>query len=100
MFLMRVRLSSGWGTIHFGGPVSTVLQEVVVPVWSRQDCSNAYPGKVFSGMMCAGLKTGGKDSCQVSDIECKKETEGKCLTIFRNGVSKGDNDLNDDVFVS
>ncbi|XP_045102510.1 proclotting enzyme-like isoform X3 [Portunus trituberculatus] len=55
---------TGWGTIHFGGPVSSVLQEVVVPVWSRQDCSNAYPGKVFPGMMCAGLKTGGKDSCQ------------------------------------
>lgn len=42
-----------------------MLQEVVVPVWSRDDCSNAYPGKVFPGMMCAGLKTGGKDSCQV-----------------------------------
>ncbi|XP_071539174.1 uncharacterized protein [Panulirus ornatus] len=55
---------TGWGTIYYGGPVSTVLQEVTVPVWSREDCSAAYPNKVFPGMMCAGSRTGGKDSCQ------------------------------------
>lgn len=54
----------GWGTIYAGGPVSTILQEVIVPVWSQNDCNGAYPGKIKSTMMCAGAKAGGKDSCQ------------------------------------
>ena len=56
---------TGWGTIHFGGPVAQVLQEVRIPVWVQKECEDAYKGKVFPKMMCAGLKTGGKDSCQV-----------------------------------
>ncbi|XP_045618724.1 coagulation factor X isoform X1 [Procambarus clarkii] len=55
---------TGWGTIYYGGPVSPTLQEVVVPIWSKQDCSSAYPSKILPGMMCAGSKTGGMDSCQ------------------------------------
>ncbi|XP_068215843.1 coagulation factor IX-like [Palaemon carinicauda] len=55
---------TGWGTIFSGGPTSSVLQEVVVPVWQPNECAAAYPNKIFPGMMCAGAKEGGKDSCQ------------------------------------
>ncbi|XP_064084517.1 clotting factor G beta subunit-like [Macrobrachium nipponense] len=55
---------TGWGTIFSGGPTSNVLQEVVVPVWQQDECTTAYPNKIFPGMMCAGAKEGGKDSCQ------------------------------------
>ncbi|MCL4124650.1 UNVERIFIED_CONTAM: hypothetical protein GTU68_044341, partial [Idotea baltica] len=47
----------GWGTIHFGGPVSNVLQEVVIPVWNQAECVAAYKeNNVTDTMMCAGLK--------------------------------------------
>lgn len=55
---------TGWGTIYSNGPVSNVIQEVIVPVWQQNECSAAYPNKIYPGMMCAGTKEGGKDSCQ------------------------------------
>lgn len=55
---------TGWGTIYFGGPVSQTLQEVIVPVWTQSECTAAYPGRIQSGMMCAGNRQGGQDSCQ------------------------------------
>ncbi|KAK9686538.1 Trypsin [Popillia japonica] len=55
---------SGWGTLAFEGPPSTVLQSVVVPIFPQVNCSAAYGGSVTSGMICAGYAQGGKDACQ------------------------------------
>ncbi|XP_063865455.1 proclotting enzyme-like isoform X2 [Scylla paramamosain] len=55
----------GWGTIHFSGPVSSVLLEVTVPVWTNEECTASYPDRnITQRQMCAGGREGGKDSCQ------------------------------------
>lgn len=43
----------------------TALQCVDVNIMSEQVCHRAYPGIITSGMVCAGVPEGGKDSCQV-----------------------------------
>ena len=43
----------------------TALQCVNVNIMSEQACHRAYPGIITSGMVCAGVPEGGKDSCQV-----------------------------------
>ncbi|NP_777355.1 kallikrein-14 isoform X1 [Mus musculus] len=56
---------SGWGTI--ASPIArypTALQCVNVNIMSEQACHRAYPGIITSGMVCAGVPEGGKDSCQ------------------------------------
>ena len=70
----------GWGTTSFGGSVSNVLMEVQVPVWAQNECEASYPDKVFSKMMCAAVKTGGKDSCQVR--ESKGKNSKSYLNVF------------------
>jgi len=55
----------GWGTIYFGGPTSSTLQEVNVRVWDQETCKNNYNKlnkKVTDDMLCAGEQF--KDSCQ------------------------------------
>ena len=39
-------------------------RKVEVPVYSDAKCNEAYGGGITGGMICAGLKEGGKDSCQ------------------------------------
>lgn len=58
---------TGWGAIREGGPVSSVLREVIVPIISNAECRNMkYPArKITDNMLCAGYQQGGKDSCQV-----------------------------------
>ena len=56
----------GWGTIYFGGPTSSVLQEVNVRVWDNKQCATNYGRlnrKITDTMMCAGER--GRDACQV-----------------------------------
>ena len=60
---------AGWGTIYYGGPVATTLQEVTVPVWKNSDCDKAYEQDIVPKFLCAGVKAGGKDSCQVRIIK-------------------------------
>ena len=57
----------GWGTIYFGGPTSSVLQEVNVRVWNNTQCAENYGRlnrKVTNSMLCAGER--GRDACQVT----------------------------------
>ncbi|XP_075984579.1 venom protease-like [Anticarsia gemmatalis] len=54
----------GWGTQQFGGPHSTVLMEVTVPVWDQETCAASFTDSVFDENICAGGHEGGKDSCQ------------------------------------
>uniref|UniRef100_A0A8D2JT19 Kallikrein related peptidase 14 n=1 Tax=Sciurus vulgaris TaxID=55149 RepID=A0A8D2JT19_SCIVU len=56
---------SGWGTTS--SPVvryPTALQCVNINISSDQQCRKAYSGAITSGMVCAGVPQGGKDSCQ------------------------------------
>ncbi|KAL7641287.1 UNVERIFIED_CONTAM: hypothetical protein RMT77_008425 [Armadillidium vulgare] len=64
-FVGETAVVVGWGTIYYGGPVSSILQEVSIPVWDNNECNNTYQNnEIFPVMLCAGDKEGGKDSCQ------------------------------------
>ena len=54
---------AGWGAIRENGPSSDEALAVDVPVVSQSQCNN-WVGGIKTGMMCAGLEGGGKDSCQ------------------------------------
>ncbi len=61
-----VYVKLGWGTIYFGGPTSSRLQEVNVRIWENSLCGANYGRlnrKVTDNMMCAGDDD--KDACQV-----------------------------------
>ncbi|KAM5236884.1 kallikrein-14 [Ctenodactylus gundi] len=56
---------SGWGTTS--SPIARyppALQCVNVNIFSDRECRRAYSGAITSGMVCAGVPQGGKDSCQ------------------------------------
>jgi len=56
---------SGWGTLSSGGSSPDIANKVTVPIYSDAACRQAYgSGSISSGMVCAGLTQGGKDSCQ------------------------------------
>lgn len=57
---------SGWGRLSEAGGMPARLHDVSIPVVSRQECNSAaaYGGRVTSTMLCAGLRSGGKDACQ------------------------------------
>lgn len=59
---------SGYGRLEADGDSPLVLQSVVVPIISKEDCREAYEPLslvVGEGQICAGyLGVGGKDSCQ------------------------------------
>ncbi|XP_035453235.1 venom protease [Spodoptera frugiperda] len=54
----------GWGTQWYGGPHSSVLMEVTVPVWDHDKCVAAFTENIFNETLCAGGLEGGKDACQ------------------------------------
>lgn len=64
-FTNRRAFVIGWGTIYFGGPTSSTLQEVNVRVWENSQCATNYKQldrEVKSTMLCAGETN--RDSCQ------------------------------------
>jgi len=64
-FTNRRAFVIGWGTIYFGGPVSSTLQEVNVRVWENSQCAKNYATldrDVLGTMLCAGETN--RDSCQ------------------------------------
>jgi len=54
---------AGWGQTVFGGEVSNVLQEVVIPIWEHDPCVSAFSQPIFKTNLCAASYEGGKDSC-------------------------------------
>uniref|UniRef100_A0A8C4SV50 Peptidase S1 domain-containing protein n=1 Tax=Erpetoichthys calabaricus TaxID=27687 RepID=A0A8C4SV50_ERPCA len=60
---------TGWGTTTENGNMSQTLQEVEVPIISRNTCSSMYvnggvDGNLLSDVFCTGYTAGKKDSCQ------------------------------------
>jgi secreted trypsin-like serine protease len=58
--------TTGWGTLSSGGYMPDVLQQVQVPLISKEACNQPewYDGEITDAMVCAGYEEGGKDSCQ------------------------------------
>ncbi len=85
----------GWGNIKpssiFIDPSEEIffpesLQQVSIPLVSNETCQNAYTTyypefdiNIATGMLCAGLANGGKDSCQADS--------GGPLLVARAGVN-------------
>ena len=57
---------SGWGATSEGGPGSTILLMVDVPVVDTATCNEpaSYDGAITDAMFCAGQREGGQDACQ------------------------------------
>lgn len=54
---------------HFNcidGEASSVQRQVSFPVWSNEECKRIYRPYYFEeNYICAGIRNGGKDACQV-----------------------------------
>ncbi len=56
-----------WCSVSLASP--GILQETMVPVVDNVQCNALLgSGSVTSNMMCAGLTQGGKDTCQVQQL--------------------------------
>lgn len=49
-----------------GGQISCTLRQVSIPTVSKVECNKYYNYTIKSSQICAGLKEGGKDACQVN----------------------------------
>ncbi|MCA9981779.1 MAG: serine protease, partial [Anaerolineales bacterium] len=62
--------ATGWGALSEGGPTSSILQEVSLPVLTNAQCegwlreANGNFQFLTENMICAGFEQGGKDACQ------------------------------------
>ncbi|MFN7640345.1 MAG: trypsin-like serine protease [bacterium] len=58
----------GWGATSYGGELSPVLLEALLPITSQEQCEKSYPRlEISDSQLCAGYKEGGRDSCQVKE---------------------------------
>lgn len=56
---------TGWGTTQAMGSVSPVLNEVSVPIVTKENCIKSYDkDSITDCNICAGFEKGQKDSCQ------------------------------------
>lgn len=62
----RVATIAGWGRLGEQDQTSSILRQVVVPIWTEEECYASDYGKrrLTNNMMCAGLQDGGADACQ------------------------------------
>lgn len=61
---------------EIGGPTTTLLQQITVPLVTNDECNKAYdtvlgmavyfPHGISNELLCAGYEDGGKDACQVN----------------------------------
>ncbi|KAL7640661.1 UNVERIFIED_CONTAM: hypothetical protein RMT77_008936 [Armadillidium vulgare] len=81
---------TGWGSEEFGGRPSRVLREVVLEVFEPKVCEESYSklpdfvadypeGMNKTTIVCAGDKSGGKDTCQ-------GDSGGPMVEEGRNGI--------------
>lgn len=51
----------GWGTVEYGGPVSSRLLKVSLDVVNQTKCESSYPNSVTSAQLCTYSRN--KDTC-------------------------------------
>lgn len=54
----------GWGMTSWKGSLSTVLQQVDMPLVSDEECLTAMGIQDAATQLCAGYRQGGVDGCQ------------------------------------
>jgi len=57
-------IAMGVGALTQGGNAATVLQDVIVPAMTNDECKQYYGNEITDIMLCAGFQEGEKDSCQ------------------------------------
>lgn len=62
-FVGRILEAAGWGTLEFGGPVSSKLMKVPLNVVDISKCATAYPNSITTSQVCT--YTSGKDTCNL-----------------------------------
>lgn len=60
-FVGRQAEALGWGTIEFGGPISSRLLKVQLDVVDQSRCENAYSQSFTSAQVCTFTRN--KDTC-------------------------------------
>lgn len=57
---------AGWGRVTDGGEASSILREVELPIVSLEtaNATGAYDQELTQDLLMAGIKVGGKDSCE------------------------------------
>lgn len=57
---------AGWGRLGEQEQTSNTLRQVIVPIWTKEEClASDYGAKrLTDNMMCAGYQDGGSDACQ------------------------------------
>lgn len=63
-FLGKLATVVGWGTLSFGGPSSSILRQVSLPVWDNSECKSKFTQAIPKIFLCAGTRDGGHDACQ------------------------------------
>lgn len=53
----------GWGALREGGPATTILQQVTLPLVQWSSCRASFPD-LTNRQLCAGRIQGGADACQ------------------------------------
>lgn len=74
---------TGWGQLYKDGPISSVLQEVALPIISNQKCEDMFYNAGYNStlpniLICAGYDKGGKDTC-------KGDSGGPLVVQMKNG---------------
>lgn len=62
---------AGWGQVSEISFTSLKLRYTTLPLWATKECTQVPDFEKMGytdNMLCAGLKDGGKDSCQVKQI--------------------------------
>ncbi|KAK2857214.1 hypothetical protein Q5P01_005949 [Channa striata] len=68
---------SGWGRLAQFGPPARVLQRLELPRVPLQECRLHTKLNITKNMLCAGLKSGGRDSCE-------GDSGGPLVTRYKN----------------
>lgn len=69
--------TSGWGSTGKENEEQKILMYVDLNVYTHEECQEAYKGQITTGMMCAGIREGGKGSCNGDSgggLTCKDES--------------------------
>ncbi|XP_077483540.1 uncharacterized protein LOC144093736 [Amblyomma americanum] len=63
-FIGKLATVVGWGTLSFGGPSSSILRQVSLPIWDNKECKSKFTQAIPKIFLCAGTTEGGQDACQ------------------------------------